>query len=220
MPTMPKSLFWARTDTAGSEHVVFDDGAGLGARGVVLAVDPIPYTCRYRLTAGSDWATSRLEVEVEGAGWQRSVRLEAVGGRWRVTAAEQGDLDAALRAAGHPAAGLPGADDPERLADAVDVDLGGSPLFNTLPVRRLGLTAASPTTTSSPAAAEPGAAHRITVAWVQVPSLLVLPAEQVYAALGPGRVRFASETFTTELAVDPGGWVLHYPGLADRIAPR
>ncbi|MFG1802539.1 putative glycolipid-binding domain-containing protein [Micromonospora carbonacea] len=220
MPTMPKSLFWARTDTAGSEHVVFDDGAGLGARGVVLAVDPIPYTCRYRLTAGSDWATSRLEVEVEGAGWQRSVRLEAVGGRWRVTAAEQGDLDAALRAAGHPAAGLPGTDDPERLADAVDVDLGGSPLFNTLPVRRLGLTAASPTTTSSPAAAEPGAAHRITVAWVQVPSLLVLPAEQVYTALGPGRVRFASETFTTELAVDPGGWVLHYPGLADRIAPR
>ncbi|SCF26133.1 hypothetical protein GA0070563_10796 [Micromonospora carbonacea] len=217
---MPKSLFWARTDTAGSEHVVFDDGAGLGARGVVLAVDPIPYTCRYRLTAGSDWATSRLEVEVEGAGWQRSVRLEAVGGRWRVTAAEQGDLDAALRAAGHPAAGLPGTDDPERLADAVDVDLGGSPLFNTLPVRRLGLTAASPTTTSSPAAAEPGAAHRITVAWVQVPSLMVLPAEQVYAALGPGRVRFASETFTTELAVDPGGWVLHYPGLADRIAPR
>ncbi|WFE59101.1 putative glycolipid-binding domain-containing protein [Micromonospora sp. WMMD712] len=220
MPTMPKSLFWARTDTAGSEHVVFDDGAGLGARGVVLAVDPIPYTCRYRLTAGSDWATSRLEVEVEGAGWQRSVRLEAVDGRWRVTAAEQGDLDAALRAAGHPAAGLPGTDDPERLAAAVDVDLGGSPLFNTLPVRRLGLTAASPTTTSSPATAEPGAAHRITVAWVQVPSLLVLPAEQVYAALGPGRVRFASETFTTELAVDPGGWVLHYPGLADRIAPR
>ncbi|MDI5938052.1 MULTISPECIES: putative glycolipid-binding domain-containing protein [Micromonospora] len=219
MPTMPKSLFWARTDTAGSEHVVFDDGAGLGAQGVVLAVDPIPYTCRYRLTVGPDWATSRLEVEAEGAGWQRSVRLEPAGDRWRVTAAEQGDLDAALRAAGHPAAGLPGLDDPDRLAGAVDVDLGGSPLFNTLPVRRLGLAPAA-TTTSSPGAAEPGAAHRITVAWVQVPSLMVLPAEQVYAALGPGRVRFASETFTTELDVDPGGWVLRYPGLAERIAPR
>ncbi|MFC8847869.1 MULTISPECIES: putative glycolipid-binding domain-containing protein [unclassified Micromonospora] len=208
---MPKSLFWGRTDTAGSEHVVVDDGAGLGARGVALAVDPIPYTCRYRLTAGSDWATSRLEVEAEGAGWQRSVRLEPVGGRWRVTTTEQGDLDAALRVAGHPPAGLPGTDDPDRLAGAVDVDLSGSPLFNTLPVRRLGLTSAS---------TGAGTGHRITVAWVLVPSLMVLPAEQVYTALGPGRIRFASGTFTAELDVDPDGWVLRYPGLADRVAPR
>ncbi|WP_091348238.1 putative glycolipid-binding domain-containing protein [Micromonospora rhizosphaerae] len=209
MPTKPKSLFWTRTDTAGAEHVVFDDGQGLVARGVVLAVDPIPYTCRYQLTAGPDWATTRVEVEVEGAGWSRSVRLEPGGGRWRVTTGEQGDLDAALRAAGHPPAGLPGTDDPDRLADAVDVDLGGSTLFNILPIRRLGLQRA-------PAES----ARRIAVAWVLVPSLVVVPAEQVYTSLGPGRVRFASGTFTADLDVDPDGYVVRYPGLAERIDPR
>ncbi|WP_229398785.1 putative glycolipid-binding domain-containing protein [Micromonospora okii] len=206
---MPISLFWNRTDTTGAEHAVCDDAGGLTARGVALAVDPIPYTCRYRLTTGPDWAVSRLEVDAEGAGWQRSVRLEPAGDRWRVTTSEEGDLDAALRAAGRPPAGLPGTDDPGRLADAVDVDLGGSPLFNTLPVRRLGL-----------ASAAAGTAHRITVAWVLVPSLTVVPAEQVYTALGPGRVGFASGTFAAELDVDGDGWVLRYPGLVERVAPR
>ncbi|WP_405102470.1 putative glycolipid-binding domain-containing protein [Micromonospora sp. NBC_01412] len=209
MPTMPKSLFWARTDTAGAEHALLDDRDGLTARGVAVAVDPIPCTCRYQLTTGPDWTVRRLEVETEGAGWQRSVRLEPAGDRWRVTTSEQGNLDAALRAAGHPPAGLPGTDEPDRLADAVDVDLGGSPLFNTLPVRRLRLASAAADTT-----------HRITVAWVLVPSLAVVPAEQVYTALGAGRVRFTSGTFTTDLDVDPDGWVLRYPGLAERVPGR
>ncbi|MGC4804885.1 putative glycolipid-binding domain-containing protein [Micromonospora sp. DT233] len=209
MPSLPKSLFWARTDTAGAEHAVLDEGNGLTARGVAVAVDPIPYTCRYQVATGPDWVTRRVEVEVEGAGWQRSVRLEPAGGRWRVRTSEQGDLDAALRAAGRPSAGLPGTDEEDRLADALDVDLGGSPLFNTLAVRRLGLAGATPATT-----------HRVTVAWVLVPSLAVVAAEQVYTALGPGRVRFTSGTFATELEIDPAGWVIRYPGLAERVTAR
>ncbi|MEV0152903.1 putative glycolipid-binding domain-containing protein [Micromonospora sp. NPDC050686] len=203
---MPKSLFWSRTDTAGSEHVVLDDRPGLTAQGVALAVDPIPYTCRYRLTAAPDWSTSRLEVEANGAGWARSVRLERAGDGWRVRTGEEGDLDAALRAAGHPPAGLPGTDDPGRLAEALDVDLGGSPLTNTLPIRRLGLS-------RLPA----DQAHGVTVAWVLLPGLAVLPAEQVYTSLGPGRVRYASDSFTADLEVDPEGFVLRYPGLAERV---
>ncbi|MFU8872205.1 putative glycolipid-binding domain-containing protein [Micromonospora sp. SL4-19] len=207
---MPKSLFWSRTDTAGSEHVVFDDHRpGLSARGVVLAVDPVPYTCRYQLTVGADGSTDRLETEVEGAGWARSVRLERAGHGWRVRTGEEGDLDATLRAAGHPPAGLPGTDEPDRLADALDVDLSGSPLFNTLPVRRLGLGRA-PT----------DHARRITVAWVLLPSLAVVPAEQVYTSLGPGQVRFTSDTFTADLDLDADGFVVRYPGLAERIDPR
>lgn len=209
MPTMPKSLLWSRTDTAGAEHVRYSDGQGLTAYGTQVAVDPIPFTCRYQLATDHDWASLRLEVEAEGAGWWRSVRLERAVDRWRVTAAEQGDLDAALTAGGHPGVGLPGADDAGRLADALDVDLGGSPLFNTLPVRRLGL-AATPTDT----------AHRVTVAWVLVPSLAVLPVEQVYTGLGPGRVRFTSDTFTADIDVDADGFVVRYPGLAERIDPR
>ncbi|WP_245730433.1 putative glycolipid-binding domain-containing protein [Micromonospora pallida] len=206
MPTMPKSLFWSRLDTTGCEHTLLDDARGLTARGQVQAVDPVPYTCRYTLTTTPEWATVRLEVEVEGSGWARGVRLERQPDRWRVVTSEQGDLDVALRAAGRPPVGLPGTDDPGRLADAVDVDLGASALFNTLPVRRLGLRDAAP-----------GTERRIEVAWVQVPSLLVLPATQTYTALGAGRVRFASGDFTADLDVDPDGFVRHYPGLVDRV---
>ncbi|MER7888784.1 putative glycolipid-binding domain-containing protein [Micromonospora sp. NPDC094482] len=209
MPTMPKSLFWTRTDTAGSEHALFDDGRGLAARGTMIAVDPIPWTARYQLSTAPDWTTTRFEVEVEGTGWLRSVRLERAADRWRVTTAEQGDLDAALTAAGHAPVGLPGTDDPDRLADALDVDLGGSPLLNALPVHRLGLTNAPADT-----------GHRISVAWVLVPSLVVIPAEQVYTSLGPGRVRFVSDTYTADIDLDVAGYVLRYPGLAERIDPR
>ncbi|MFJ6196626.1 putative glycolipid-binding domain-containing protein [Micromonospora sp. NPDC092111] len=202
---MPRSLFWSRTDTVGAEHAVLDDGPGLAAHGTQLAVDPIPYTCRYRVTAGADGGTRSLAVETEGAGWSRSVRLERGPDGWRVTTGEQGDLDAALRAAGHPPTGRPGVEDPDRLHDALDVDLGGSALFNTLPVRRLGLTGATSSTE-----------HRVTVAWVLVPSLEVIAGEQVYTALGPGRVGFTSDTFRAELEVDGDGLVRHYPGLADR----
>ncbi|WBB65484.1 putative glycolipid-binding domain-containing protein [Micromonospora sp. WMMD812] len=205
MPTMPKSLFWTRTDTAGSEHALFDDSQGLAARGTMLAVDPIPWTARYQLATAPDWTTTRFEIEVEGTGWLRSVRVERAAERWRVTTAEQGDLDAVLSAAGHAPAGLPGTDDPDRLADALDVDLGGSPLFNALPVHRLGLT-------KGPAER----ARRITVAWVLLPSLVVFPAEQVYTPLGPDRVRFASDTFTADIDLDPDGYVLRYPGVAER----
>lgn len=209
MPTMPKSIFWSRTDTAGSEHVLLDDGNGLAARGTLLAVDPIPWTARYRVTTAPDWSTTRVEVEAEGSGWLRRVTLERATGRWRVTTAEQGDLDAALVAAGHPRAGLPGTDDPDRLADALDVDLSGSPLFNALPFHRLGMAAQ--------AADMP---RRITVAWVLLPGLEVVPAEQTYTGLGPGRVRFASGTFTADIDVDADGYVVRYPGLAERIDTR
>ncbi|MEU4397884.1 putative glycolipid-binding domain-containing protein [Micromonospora orduensis] len=206
---MPKSIFWSRTDTAGSEHVLLDDGNGLAARGTLLAVDPIPWTARYQVTTAPDWSTTRVEVEAEGPGWLRRVTLERATGRWRVTTAEQGDLDAALAAAGHPRAGLPGTDDPDRLADALDVDLSGSPLFNALPFHRLGMAAQ--------AADMP---RRITVAWVLLPGLEVVPAEQIYTGLGPGRVRFASGTFTADIDVDADGYVVRYPGLAERIDPR
>ncbi|MEH0937204.1 putative glycolipid-binding domain-containing protein [Micromonospora psammae] len=206
---MPRSLFWSRTDTAGAEHAVLDDGPGFAARGTQLAVDPIAYTCRYRLATGPDGAVTSLEVEAEGAGWSRRVRLEHGAGRWRVTTGEQGDLDAALRAAGQPPAGLPGVEDPDRLHDALDVDLGGSPLFNSLPVRRLGL-----------AAAPADLPRTVTVAWVLVPSLEVVPARQVYTPLGPHRVRYASDSFRAELELDDDGLVLRYPGLAERVDAR
>lgn len=203
MATLPRALLWQRLDTTGTELAFVDDRHAFVARGLVTAADPLPHTCRYELGTDDRWASVRLEVTVEGAGWLRTARLERAAGRWRVTTAEQGDLDAALRASGRTPAGLPGTEEPERLTDALDVDLGGSPLTNTLPIRRLGLL-------SAPA----GTAHTVVAAWVLVPSLRVLPAQQTYTALGGGRIRYSSSSFTADLTVNAGGYVTAYPGLA------
>jgi hypothetical protein len=202
---LPKSLFWERLDVAGAEHVVYDDRRGLRAWGTALAVDPIPYSCRYDLVTDEQWATGRLEVTVEGGGWVRTLRLEHAAGRWRATTGEQGDLDAALRTARLRGAGLPGTEEPSRLEPALDIDLSGSPLTNTLPVRRLDLLRA-----------RPGTERRLIVAWVLLPTLEVVPAEQGYTALGDNRVRYTSGDFTAELELDDDGFVVRYPGLAKR----
>jgi hypothetical protein len=206
MRPLPTSVFLMRKDTPGSEHALVDTSAGLYARGTALAIDPIPYTCHYELQTEPSWATAHFDVSAEGAGWSRSVRLELAAGRWRATTAERGNLDAVLSAAGHAGAALPGIEDPDLLYGAFDVDLGGSPLTNTLPIRRLDLLKA-----------EAGMAHRLSVAWVLLPSLEVVQADQIYTPLADGRVRYASETFSTDLAVDDNGFVIDYPGLAERV---
>jgi hypothetical protein len=97
-------------------------------------------------------------------------------------------------------------EDPDLLYGAFDVDLGGSPLTNTLPIRRLDL-----------ARAENGVAHRLSVAWVLLPSLEVVQADQIYTSLGPGKIRYAGETFSADLVIDDDGFVIDYPGLALRV---
>jgi uncharacterized protein len=200
---LPTALTWGRLDTTGAEQVLLDDRAGLYARGTMLGGDPVPYTVRYSLQTDEAWATVRLEAAVEGAGWLRRVKLERAAGEWHVSAGEQGDLDAALAAAGRARVGLPGCEEPERLDQAYDVDLGACPLTNTLPLRRLGLLGAPAGTTQT-----------ITAAWVLVPSLAVVPSRQTYTVLDERRVRYASGTFTAELSLDERGYVRHYPGLA------
>ncbi|GIM92945.1 putative glycolipid-binding domain-containing protein [Paractinoplanes toevensis] len=216
---LPDSLFWERKDATGVEHALVDARNGLYARGTILAVKPIAYTCRYELRTEPGWASAHLDVTTEGAGWSRNVRLELAAGRWRAVTAEQGNLDTVLSASGHARAGLPGLEDPDRLFGAFDVDLGGSPLTNTLPIRRLGLLKA-----------EPNVSHRISAALVLVPSLEVVQADQIYTPLsengengedksgGRGnRIRYASETFSADLTVDDDGFVVDYPGLAQQI---
>lgn len=205
MAGLPKAFIWRRVDSAGAEQVVLSDGSGLHARGTMIAAAPVPFACRYELYTDDAWVTARFDATAEGAGFVRTVRLERAAGRWRVTAGEQGDLGATLVAAGHPRSGLPGSVDPGRLTSAFDMDLGHSPLTNTLPVRRLGLLDGAP-----------GATHTIDVAWVLVPSLEVVDSTQTYASLGAGLVKFTSGSFVAELRLDADGYVMHYPGLAER----
>jgi hypothetical protein len=197
----PRAMLWTRTDVPGAEHVTFDDRRGLTAKGVQVAIDPVPYACRYELYTDEAWATARFEATAEGAGWLRTVRLERAAGRWRVTTAEQGDLDGALRAAGLPADLPPGIEDPESLSDAHDVDLGGSPLTTTLPLRRAGLVDLT-----------------LTAAWILPPSLAVVASEQSYTVLGGGGVRYSSGDANHDIELDDDLYVVRYARLAVRGA--
>jgi uncharacterized protein len=92
------------------------------------------------------------------------------------------------------------------LGDADFFDLAFSPLLNSLPVRRDGLL-------------EPGPARDYVMAFVDVPSLEVTRAEQRYEPLGALLVRFRSGDFTADLEYDDDGFVVRYPGLAERQYP-
>jgi hypothetical protein len=196
MDRFSRDLVWQRVAGAGFEHALVDDNDGLRARGTMVAAGPRPYTLRYSLITDPAFVTTLVEVETEGAGWRRRVRLENRAGQWRVTTSEQGMLERSL----------PGMENPETLHRAVDPDLGLSPLFNTLPVRRRGLLA-------RPA----GSSETYLMAFVAVPDLVVVPSEQTYTVLGERRIRYASGAFTAELEFDLDGYVRHYPGLATRI---
>ncbi|PNG23772.1 putative glycolipid-binding domain-containing protein [Streptomyces cahuitamycinicus] len=87
---------------------------------------------------------------------------------------------------------------------ALDCDLGLCPLTNTMPVLRHGLHQA------------PGE-REFLMAWVSVPDLAVRGSRQTYTHLGPGRVRFASGDFRSDLEFDEDGYVVDYPRLATRL---
>lgn len=89
---------------------------------------------------------------------------------------------------------------------ALDVDLAFSPLFNALPVRRLGLHRGAPK-------------DELSVVFVGLPSLEVRRVAQTYRTVSVGNpavVSISSDSFEAELTVDSDGLVLEYPGLARR----
>ncbi len=193
---MSRTLAWHRVDAFGAEACVVDHGDGLRAHGWTLGANPTTFHSTYTLRTDSGWRSSSLEVRTEGAGWSRTLKLRRDADGWQVRASETGALDGSL----------PGTELPERLADCVDVDLGLSALTNTLPVRRLGMLTAPAGTT-----------YDLTMAWIQVPTLAVMPDKQRYTALGNGRVAYDSDRYHVELELDADGFLVHYPGLARRV---
>jgi uncharacterized protein len=88
----------------------------------------------------------------------------------------------------------------------VDVDIVATPFTNTLPIRRLTW--------------HRGMQQRIAVAWVSIPDLQVVRADQIYTCIEPGsrfRYESADSGFTAELEVDSDGLVIDYPELFERL---
>ncbi|MFJ9743636.1 putative glycolipid-binding domain-containing protein [Streptomyces sp. NPDC101166] len=86
---------------------------------------------------------------------------------------------------------------------ALDVDVVLSPFFNTLPIRRYGLARASEDV-------------QVPVVYVRLPDLQVQEASLTYSS-GPDGIHVLSPVSSATVTVDQDGFLLDYPGLAERI---
>lgn len=172
---------------------------GMTAMGTSRA--PLWVTC-WTLECDSGWLTRRLGVTSRGRGWTRELVLTRDDHGWTSHALSAGRGDTRLLELPPP-----GIEDPGLLRDSVDCDLGLCPLTNTMPIRRLGLLETDVEETL------------LTMAWVDMPSLQVIPSSQRYSSRtvsGRRVVRYESETrdFRSDLEVDAHGLVVRYPQLA------
>jgi len=188
-------------------HVEHVERVGHRMRGSQHAIDPVPYALTYELWTDTSWATTRLIAHTEGAGWTRDLELLRSGDGWECEVDAVGNPGlASFDGSGIRDPAPPGARNLTSIHSALDIDIGGSPLTNSLPVQRLGLLSA-----------EPGQVTELVSVWVLPPTLEVVASAQTYTALGGHRIRYGD--FATGIDVEYGsdGWVSVYPGLARRV---
>ena len=188
-------LTWQAEDGHGLEGTRLLLGTGgFRALGRLVRSEPAGgFTASYRLVVGEDGTLARLSVTSATAERERHLTINRTDdGIWL--------LDTGTGTGGTRS----------DFAGAVDVDLANSPMFNTIPIRRLGLhrTAAERT---------------VPMVHVSLPELEVRAVEQTYHTVselddGHALVGFRWDEFTAELVVDSDGVVASYPGLARRLA--
>jgi len=88
---------------------------------------------------------------------------------------------------------------------ALDVDVVFSPFFNALPIRRLGVHKRAESVT-------------LPMVYVNVPDMAVTPATVGYTSEGRlDGIKLRSPVAATIVSVDEEGFIVDYPGLAERI---
>jgi uncharacterized protein len=185
-PLSPRDVSWRPASGEGLEETRVEPAreGGFVMRGVLIARrDRARYGVAYTIRCDETWAVRKLRVQTTAG---QSVALDGDGqGNWT---------------------GTDGRERPE-LSGCVDVDLAGTPLTNTLPIRRLGL--------------RPGAGTaEISVAYLPFDTFAPRAERQRYTCLKEGQLyRFQSgdRLFTADLPVDEDGLVLDYPILFKRI---
>ncbi len=191
---MTTMLTWQADDGHGFEGTRLHFGAGKAFRalGRLVRADPgAEYTASYRLVVRDDGTVERVSITSATAARERHLTLNRTDdGYWLLDTGSGG-----TRA---------------EFGGAVDVDLAGSPMFNTLPIRRLGLHQES-------------GDHTIPMVYVSLPDLVVSLSEQRYRTVSTDGtepvVEFSSDGFTAELRLDADAVVVAYPGLATRYVP-
>ncbi|OBB85383.1 hypothetical protein A5760_08195 [Mycobacterium colombiense] len=88
---------------------------------------------------------------------------------------------------------------------ALDVDVEFSPFFNALPIRRLGLY-------------QRAASVTLPVVYVNVPEMSITAGTVSYSSTGSlNEIKLRSPVSDTTVSVDEEGFIVDYPGLAERI---
>jgi len=197
-PTI-RDLYWKPWDAPGCEHVRVSLNRGRRKAREAVVADGLVLLYRDGLALRCHY---RLTAD---AAW-RARRLELAvqtGG----PAPQERNLALAGDGRGHWQ--VDGVAEPA-LDGCLDLDIQLTPLTNSLPIRRLDLAA--------------GEIADIRAAYVALPDLAPVPAEQSYACLRPlglsgGRYRYESRAsgFAADLAVDSGGFVVDYPNSFRRI---
>ena len=198
-PNSPvRTLLWQRNDSPGSEWCAFArEPDGWRLRGIVLAeVATAPVLVHYVVALATDWSTRAVEIAMRTGAATESRRLNLTVSpdhHWQIE--REPDPDPALPV-----------DVPAVLHGLIDIDLGFSPVTNTLPIRRL-----------EPAIGE---AVAVTAAWVRFPELTIEPLPQRYMRLAERRYRYESAggAFVVEIEVDDLGLVTTYEGGWRRVA--
>jgi hypothetical protein len=200
----PRCIAWSKADPFGAEFVDVRLGRDeLSAVGVALGSAPVHYRLDYTFETARAFVTARLRITARGDGWVRALDLRRTdAGAWEETREDEGAPPATLRPTSELAA----------LPDALDVDVGLSPFFNTMPVLRHGLHRS-------------GGSVDFVMAWVSVPDLTVHRSLQRYSfvrAIDDERsiVRFEStdgDGFVADITYDADALVVDYPGIGTRM---
>jgi uncharacterized protein len=180
-------ILWQRLDEPGFEWCsIRSHGDGRMIEGIALvALEGVPWRVDYTIEVDEAGRTRRASIRAASGDYlsrAQTLELKANGaGGWRRD-------DALIIEA----------------PDCLDIDLGFSPVTNSLPIWRLGL--------------QPGRRAEIRVAWVLFPSLEVVEGRQTYERLDETTWRYRSAGFQADLTVGEDGLVDDYAGYWRAIA--
>lgn len=188
--TWPAILTWRAPDASRMESVRLQlVGNRIKANGrIVSAAGAAPaFGAFYELQTDETGATKRFGMTVTLAERERQLSIARDAENMWLVSDHSGESRAAFDG-------------------ALDVDVVFSPFFNTLPIRRRGLHVRPDSIT-------------VPVIYVSLPDMSVTPATVSYSAASESteKIRVRSPVSETTLTVDADGFIVDYPGLAERI---
>lgn len=175
-------LRWQSLEGVGLEHChVSETADGIAVRSALIGeADGLPFGAFYELALDPRWTFRSLVLRHSDG---RVLRLISNGeGDWKVDGRRAPEFEG-----------------------CVDIDISGTPLTNTLPIRRRSF--------------DPGVPQRFDMVFVPLDTLEPFRDGQIYTKLDDTRFRYeaADGSFSQVLTIDTDGFVLDYPTLFRRL---